>query len=168
MDSRAICEHLDRIQPEPSLHMRDASDLIDTTLKALGAVFGELRPMALPRVPTTLLSPTSSKFFFETRQEMFGMGLPDLAVTDGAQNAVKNARPHLEELKKVMTENKTTGDGPFVMGREVSFADFVIAGAFSFLKDLDRQEDLFGRITQIEPIFKEHFDACQPWFERND
>ena len=168
MDSRSICEHLDRIQPEPSLHMQDASDLIDTTLRALGAVFEQLRPMALPRVPTTLLSTTSSKYFFETRQEMFGMGLPDLAVTEDAQNAVRNAKPHLEELKKVMTENKTTGEGPFVMGREPSFADFAVAGAFSFLKDLDRQDDMFGRIMGLDPFWKEHFEACQPWFERND
>lgn len=109
MDSRSIAEALDALQPSPPLHMHDQSALIDTTMKALGAAFEKLRPMALPRVPTTLLSEKSARYFFDTRKEMFGMGLPDLAVTDDAQSAVKNAKPALEELKRVLVESKTVG-----------------------------------------------------------
>ena len=54
------------------------------------------------------------------------------------------------------------------MGDEVSFADFVLAGAWSFLHDLDRQGDLFGKIMKLFPEFHEHWKACQPWLERND
>lgn len=166
MDSRNICEHLDKIHPSPTLHMDDASGVIDETMQALGAVFEHLRPLALPRVPTTLLAKPSAEYFFHTRQEMFGMGLPDLAVTNEAQHAIRNARPHLYGLKKVMTENKRTGEGPFVLGKEPSFADFVVAGAFSFLKDLDRLGDLFDPIVCSDPVFEEHWKACQPWLER--
>lgn len=61
-----------------------------------------------------------------------------------------------------------SSSGPFVMGDEVSFADFVLAGAWSFLKDLDRQNDLFGRIMDLHPEFRAHWEACQPWMEKND
>lgn len=168
MDSRNICEALDELQPSPPLYMLEQSALIDATMKAVGEAFGQLRPMALPRVPTTLLSKESSKYFFETRMEMFGMSLPDLAVTDGAQHAVRNAKPHLEELARVMRENKMSGAGPYVLGKEVCFADFVIAGAFAFLKELDRLGDLFDRVVELHPEFKEHWEACQPFMEKDD
>lgn len=167
MDSRSIAEALDALQPEPSLHMRDQSDLIDRTMAALGAVFAHLRPLALPRVPTDLLSKESARYFFDTRHEMFGMSLPDLAVTDDAQHAVRNAKPALDDLKKMMLESKTS-EGPFVMGGEVSFADFVLAGAWSFLRDLDRQGDLYDKVVGHDAVFLEQWKACQPWLERKD
>ena len=173
MDSRNIAEALDALQPSPPLHTSTHAATIDNIMKALSAAFEQLRPMALPRVPTTLLSTESSKYFFETRKEMFGMSLPDLAVTDAAQHAVRNARPHLEELRRVMNESRES-EGPFVLGAEVSFADFVLAGAWSFLAELDRfvglgeRGDLWGAVSQLFPEFKEHLEACRPWMERND
>lgn len=58
--------------------------------------------------------------------------------------------------------------GPFVLGDEVSFADFVLAGAWSFLKDLDRQGDLFDRVMIQHQEFQDHWRACQPFMEKKD
>lgn len=57
------------------------------------------------------------------------------------------------------------GLGPFFMGKEPSYADFVLVG---FMK-------MFERIGQLEMIllvdkeaFGEVWEASQPWLERED
>jgi hypothetical protein len=60
------------------------------------------------------------------------------------------------------------GDGPFVLGGEASYADFVLAGFWAFLKKLDQGGNLFGRIMGVDEAFGRHWEACQPFLERDD
>jgi glutathione S-transferase len=57
-----------------------------------------------------------------------------------------------------------------VLGDEVSYADFVLAGFWAFLKRLDKDGDLFGRVMGFDEggAFRRHWEACQPWLERDD
>jgi glutathione S-transferase len=162
MDSRSIGEALDKLQPEPSLHM-DRGDVIDRTAAVVGAVFTPLRAIAMPRVPD-LLNQRSADYFHETRSKRFGMSLEELGKSEKAKTAWEDAEPHLKELKAVLTENK---DGPYVLGKEPSFADFIVGGFFVFVKKVDRG-DLYDRLMSYDSSFSEHMKACQKWFERDD
>ena len=165
MDSRKIAEALDKLQPEPSLHT-DKTDLIDRTQKAVLATNSGLAPIGIPRVPIKLLNNKSASYFNETRAERFGMPLTELAKSDKAgENAWKNAQPGLEEIAKILNEDKS---GPFVMGKEVSFADFIIGGWFRFAKKLDEGGDLFERGLKFDKSFEEHYEATKKWFEKKN
>lgn len=165
MDSRKIAEALERLQPQPSLHMH-RGELIDRTQKAvLGGQMG-LAPIVMPRVPEHILPPRSAEYFRETRGKRFGMPLAELAKSDRAGEAAwKNAEPHLNEIKEILSEN---GDGPYVLGKEPSFADFIIAGFWDFLRRLDQDGDVFERVMKFDESFRRQWDACGKWLEKDD
>ncbi len=162
MDSHQIAVELEELQPEPSLHM-DGGEIIDRTRTVVGNAFGELRAIAMPRVPEMLLSPRSAEYFHETRSKRFGMSLEELGKSDKAKNAWENAKAPLQELKKLLTEN----EGPYVMGKEASFSDFVVGGMFTFVKRLDKDGDLYDRMMSTDPSFPAHVEATKKWFEKD-
>lgn len=165
MDSRKIGEVLEKLQPFPKLHM-ERGDLIDRTQAAVGGTLANLGPIGMPRIPERLLNPRSAEYFHETRSKRFGMPLPELAKSDRAgENAWKNAEPHLTELKNILNEVKS---GPYVLGEEVSFPDFIIAGLWHFVKLLDDNGDLYDRGMKIDASFPKHVEACQRFFEKDD
>ena len=161
MDSRNIGVALDELQPEPSLHMD--SGYVDRALGAVDKIRLNLGPIGMPRVPD-LLNERSAEYFRETRGKRFGMPLAELAKSDRVgENAWKSAEPGLQELRTILNEN----EGPYVLGKEPSFADFAIAGLFRFVQLLDRG-DLYDRLMGYDKAFPEQFKACGKWFERED
>lgn len=164
MDSRPICTALENLHPEPSLHMSD-TETMDRARDALAPIWVALRPLILPRVPEMLLPERSAEYFHRTREQVFGMSLAEVAKSEAAVKAWENVGPGLEGMKAFLTESK---EGPFVMGKTVSFADFAIAGAWAMMKCVDKEGDLFGRVMNHDPVLKEHWEAVQPWFERDD
>ena len=164
MDSRKIGEALDKMQPEPSLHM-DQKDIIDRAQAVVNSMRGGLLAIVMPRVPP-LLNDRSAEYFERTRAARFGMSLSELAKSEKAgENAWKNAEPGMKDLKSLLNENN---DGPYILGKEVSFADFVVTGMWAFLKLLDKNGDLYDRAMKFDPSFSEHMNACQKWLERDD
>jgi glutathione S-transferase len=92
------------------------------------------------------------------------MSLEELGKSEKAQNAKQNAEPFFKDLVNLLNENKK---GPYVLGKEVSFADFIVAGFWFFIKKMDRG-DLFDWLMSHDASFPEHMKACQKWFERDD
>lgn len=163
MDSRKIAEAVEKLQPEPSLHM-DKGDVIDRAQAAVGGIPANLGPIGLPRVPELLLNPRSAEYFHETRSKRFGMSLDELSKSDKAgENAWKNAEPALKAIKDLLHEDES---GPYVMGKEVSFADFVVGGLWAFMKKLDKG-DLYDRLMSTDASFPEHWKAVEKWFEKD-
>ena len=163
MDSRKIAEAVEKLQPQPSLHM-DRGEVIDRAQAAVSKVLVGLGPIGIPRVPALLLPPRGAEYFHETRAKRFGMSLQELARSDRAgENAWKNAEAGLGELKGILNENT---EGPYVLGKDVGFADFVIAGLWKFVKKLD-DGDLYDRAMKFDPSFPEQVKACEKWFERD-
>ena len=91
------------------------------------------------------------------------MTLAEVEKSDGAKGAWEAAGPGLQELKALVKEN---GDGPFVLGKKVSYADFVLVSFFVFLQRLG--DDLFERVMEVEEGFRELFAACEQWIKRDD
>lgn len=165
MDSRKIAEALDKLQPQPPLHT-DKGDVIDRVQAAVLGMAQNLGPIGMPRIPDRLLNPYSAEYFHETRTKRFGMTLPELAKSDRAgENARQNAAGFMQQLEAILNENR---EGPYVLGKEPSFADLIIGGFWVFAKKLDQDGDLFDRGMQFSPAFPEHFKAVQKWFERDD
>jgi glutathione S-transferase len=164
MDSRKIAEALDKLQPQPSLHM-DRADIIDKTQATVLGVQQNLAANIMPRVPVFLLNPRSAEYFHETRSKRFGMPLEEFGKSEkSGETAWKNAAPHIQKLGELLREKK----GPFILGEDVSFADFVVGGLFVFLKRLDRDGDVYGRLLGMDEAFGKHFQAIEKVFERDD
>ena len=72
--------------------------------------------------------------------------------------------PAFEGIAALLKEN----EGPYVLGREVSFADFVIAGLFRFLSRLDHGGDVYGRAMGVDERLGEHVEATKQWLVRED
>lgn len=164
MDSLAIAHGLEESHPSPSLHLdspvneRAQTAILDFQ-KALAAVI-------MPRVPEMLLNPPSEEYFRRTRAKRFGMELADLAKSEQAgETAWKNAEPALEKIKALLCEDES---GPYVLGKEASFADFILAGAWRFYERMDKDGDLLGRIMKFDESFPRHHEACKKWLERDD
>lgn len=164
MESRAIAKALEELQPEPSLHLDNG--YVDRAQAVAGKVQNALVPTGLPRIPVKLLNPASEKYFRETREKRFGMTLEELAKSDKAgENAWKAAEAPLQELVSLLHEHE---DGPYIMGKQVSFADFILAGLWRFVQILDENGDLFERGMKTDESLPTHYEACKRWLERDD
>jgi glutathione S-transferase len=83
-----------------------------------------------------ILRPRSEEYFTRTREASFGKKLEDVAPTGAAHDAA------WKELEDGFGRVKGwIGDGDFVMGDTVSFADFVIAGELQWCLKAWGEED---------------------------
>lgn len=164
MDSVKIAQALDVHQPSPSLHL--GSPRVEQTQEAVELINKALAPVSRPRVPEMVLNSGSIEYFSRTRSQRFGMPLEELARSELAGEAAwTGAAEGLAQVRSVLAEDKT---GPYVMGAEPGFADFVLAGFWRFMQVLDRQGDLFGRLMKYDESFPEHFTACEKWLVKDD
>ncbi|KAK3049861.1 hypothetical protein LTR09_008781 [Extremus antarcticus] len=162
MESLRIATALDKLQPDPPLFSND-KETIDRAQTAVLGVQGAISAIVIPRVPELLLGERSAEYFNHTRAKRFGMSLEELAKSANVSEAWEKAAPHLKELNEILMEK----EGKFVLGEKVSFADFVIAGFWAFVRKVDKEGDVEGRVY-VYPSFKGHWEACRGWFERDD
>lgn len=164
MDSRNIADALETLQPEPSLRLD--SGYVERTQEAVLATQKALAPNVMPRIPERLLNPRSAEYFRATRAKRFGMPLEELARSPMAgEKAWENAKPSIDELIAILHEHE---DGPFVLGKTPSYADLILAGFWSFAKNLDQDGDLFEKGMGIDGAIREHWEACRGYLERDD
>ncbi|OQN96732.1 hypothetical protein B0A48_17156 [Cryoendolithus antarcticus] len=163
MDSRAIADALEKLHPEPSLHLE--SECVEKVQKLVLELWDALRPIAMPRIPTTVLSPASAEYFERTRAVRFGMTLTELGKSDQAgPKAWENARSGIAAMKAVLEEHK----GPYVLGKEASYGDLIWAGFWHMMSRLSEDRDLIeGFRKQGGDVFDRHFDACKQWYEKD-
>lgn len=110
MDSKAIAIALERIYPDPPLHL-DAPQLAKIE-ELWPKVMATMRGVTMPRTPRMLLNDRSKEYFEETRKERFGMPLPELEKEVGGEEAWVEGRPILQAIGAVLKEN----GGPFILG----------------------------------------------------
>ncbi|KAK4693882.1 hypothetical protein P7C71_g3598, partial [Lecanoromycetidae sp. Uapishka_2] len=160
MDSRKIASELEKQYPEPSLHLD--SPILPKVQAVLAQAHAFLRGVVLPPIPTNLLRDPSAEYFLRTREARFGMPLSQVAREQGGEEAWKGAEPAFNKIGELLREQ----GGPFIMGKIVSYADFVIVSVLHFIKRID--EKIFERVVQIEPALKELYDASREWLKRDD
>jgi len=126
MDSRAIALALDKLYPEPSLHMHEGA-AIDRAQAAVIALITALAAVIVPRPPKMVLGERSADYFRRTREVKFGMALAELGASEVMAEEAWEGEGlvrAVEELRGVLRER----EGEFVGGQEVGFADFVLGG----------------------------------------
>lgn len=163
MDSRKIADALESMKPEPSLRLD--SGYVDRVQTAVLDTMKPLAPVIMPRIPEMVLNPSSAEYFRTTRAKRFGMPLEEFAKSEqSGEVAWKGAEPGLREIAKILREH---ADGPFVLGKEPSYADLVLAGLLVMAARVD-QNDVFQRITGFDGVFAKHYEACQKFVDRDD
>ncbi|KAI1082070.1 putative glutathione S-transferase [Whalleya microplaca] len=163
MDSWEIAAALEKSHPEPSLHLDSP---YEPKLKALlPQIVTPLRPVYIPLVPNRLLNEASIPYWVETREKLAGMPLDRYGVELGGEKAWKAAQPHLETVTAWLKEN---GDGPYFLGKTVSFTDFVWAGFLIFLRRIG--EDVYEKALEVTGDKEVHLkllEGVKPWAQRD-
>ncbi|KAK5681447.1 hypothetical protein LTS10_005977 [Elasticomyces elasticus] len=158
MESAAIAERLEKVYPEPSLHLD--TGLHNTAAAAVGKTGFALLPVFMPRVVRTMIVESSVPWVREARQKAFGMSLEELEAAKGGERAWEAAKPGFVELRNLISDHKRD-EGPFILGSVVSYADFVVVAALEGFQRIGR--DIFDRlVSEVDGLAALH-EACSQW-----
>ncbi|KAL2015377.1 hypothetical protein VTK56DRAFT_5753 [Thermocarpiscus australiensis] len=164
MDSRKIADVIEAEHPSPSVHLD--SPYLAKVEGIIARSFAHVAPILLPAVPRTILADASIPYWMETRSKMVGKPLDQFERENPAEKAWDALEPALRDATALLEEN---AQGPFFMGGEVSYADFVWGGFLLFFQRMGPEtwEELLRRSGNA----KAHLDlleALAPWSKRND
>lgn len=159
MDSKIIANELEKRHPEPSLRLD--SPKIPQAIKLINDVSQSLRPVWMPKVPGNLLPERSAEYFVRTRSEAVEMPLDQYTAHVGAEKCWDSALKAMGPLSAFVDET----DGPFVEGKEVSYADFYIVSVLHFIRRIDEQD--FQRLTAGQKPLLQQLEACAKYFEKD-
>lgn len=113
MESMKIAHELEKRWPSPSLRLDAGPGLVSTVADMIPAVFGELTPVWMPRVPR-ILSEKSVPYFAETRKERVGMPLDQFEKEKGGEHLWEAAKEPIEKIAALLKKT----DGPYFLGNE--------------------------------------------------
>ncbi|PSN67920.1 hypothetical protein BS50DRAFT_522785 [Corynespora cassiicola Philippines] len=161
MDSIPIAQFIESTYPDPPVPL--ASDIGNSiTARARGVVGTAFGNSVMPREPD-ILSPRAQEYFRRTREAMIGHRLEDLLDKQKEDEAWSSIDDDIRAVGEMMQTHKA--EGPFVLGAHPSLTDFFIAGVLQSARTVSKE--VFERII-IYPGFKEVFEACQPYMEKDD
>ena len=159
MDSALIAHSLETLYPSPPLKLNTPEQhTIENLWPRIMRIIG---PAILPSI-ASFLTPSTRDYFIPTREAAFGIKLSDYEDSAAIESAWKEVEPLLVELAAVLKES----EGPFVLGEEVSYADFVLASMMVFL-----ERCCAGSVRRFEDVdegFGRLWRACEGWMERDD
>lgn len=165
MDSHAIAQTLDSHFPLPPLHL--SHPLTPLIISLVTSLATPLRPFTIPLVPS-LLPPRSKEYFERTRAVRFGKSLEDVAAQDATEGCWEEARGPAGELSGLL--GRTEGEGPFFLGKQAGYADFVLVGFLLFVGRVD-SGGLLERVYGLDGVggarFRGLVEACGEWVERD-
>lgn len=164
-DSRVIASEVERRFPNPSVHLD--SPVLPKVEEVVSNVMPNLVGIYIPLVPVRLLSEASRPYWYKTREARFGMKLDQVAAERGGQKAWDAAKPYLDQATAMLKENEA---GPFFLGKEVSYADFVWGGFLIFLQRIgnDVWESFAKTAGADADVHNKLLLGLGPWSERSD
>ncbi|KAF1354813.1 hypothetical protein BDV97DRAFT_374790 [Delphinella strobiligena] len=161
-DSAKIAAALESLYPSPSPPLHLSHPKTARVAAAVQKLHVALHPLTLPKVPG-LLNPISASYYREARRRGFGKSLEDLEREWGGA-AWENAQGAIEELRGLLEDD----GGPFFLGREPGYADFVFVAALRFMERV-YGEGFEGVLRGDESGgFGRLYEACAGWLERDD
>ncbi|KAL7930689.1 hypothetical protein V8C35DRAFT_132466 [Trichoderma chlorosporum] len=161
MDSLPIAHALQSLFPQPNAHLDSA--ILSTVIIERRKLISALNPVLVPRMPRVCLSGTTIEYHRQARKKTFGMSLEELESRYGGEVAWSAATPSLKRLADVLNSNSS---GPFFLGDEASYADFVIVGFFEWCRCVG--DDVFERILSVDPALGLLYSSCEVWLKRNN
>ena len=162
MDSAAIASKLEKDYPNPPLHLDNG--LPEKLGPILGKAVGPILPVFMPRIGRDIIVEDCYDWFQAARAKLFGMPLDELEKTKGGDQAWEASKPGLIELKDFVKEHKRD-DGPFVLGSQVCYADFLIAASMEALRRIGG--DLYDKLVDLsgDDSLRKLHEACQKWMK---
>ncbi|KAI1822876.1 putative glutathione S-transferase [Xylaria intraflava] len=121
MDSWNIAQEIEKLYPTPPLNLD--SPILPKYIDLLGKAFPEVIPNYILEAPK-LLNEVNHSYWHETRSQWVGMPLEQFVKERGGPKAYEAAAPHLKAMTALLKEK----GGPFFMGQNISYTDFVHAG----------------------------------------
>lgn len=162
MDSRKIATIIEEKYPEPTVHLDSPS--LAKLEGIMGRMMKPFAPLFLAQVPKNILNEASHEYWYATRSQWVGMHVDEFEKENGGEVAWEGLAPLLQEVTALLTENK---DGPFFMGKTVSYADFVWGGFLIFAR-CTKQEilDETLKLTGDAQAHTALLEGLRPWSER--
>ena len=112
-----------------------------------------------------MIRESSVDYFQSIRAQAFDMSLDQMEKERGGGAAWEAAGPGLDALSALLEEHKVD-DGPYVLGSQVSYADFMVVAVLEGFRRIG--QDLFDRIVLDRDGLRGVWDACGQWLERDD
>lgn len=116
-------------------------------------------------MPAQLLNPPSAEYFRRTREARFKTTIEALRddPEHGGAKAWEAARPLVQALAALYREDTS---GPFLRGKEVGYADFVVVGWLKMFERLGDLEKMFE--TSGGEELRGVWEGCREWLKRDD
>lgn len=164
-DSRVIATEIEKRHPNPPVQL-DSPVL--AKLEGIIPKFAPyLWPVYIPKVPKRILNDASLPYWYETRQKRLGMPLDQAEREKGGQEAWDQTKPYLQEVTAMLKEDSS---GPYFLGKDVSYADFVWGGFLIFLQRIgtDLWEKFLETAGNDSDVHGKLVLALGEWSIRND
>ncbi|KAI4226302.1 MAG: hypothetical protein L6R36_003293 [Xanthoria steineri] len=160
MDAKKIAASLEKTYPDPPLHL-DSPQLAKVE-DLFSRLLVPMRGILSPKISRNLLNPESMSYFHESRSKQLGMPLEQAEKELGGDAQWEETKPIFREIAALIEEN----GGPFVLGGEVSYADFILVGALCLFKRVG--EGVFERVVGMEPALGTLYKASGKWLQKVD
>ena len=90
--------------------------------------------------------------------------MEEFEAAKGGEKAWKDAEPGFAAINRFLKEHKKD-DGPFLMGSQVCYGDFVLAAMAEAVQRVG--SDLYDRLISHCADVKELHEGCRQWFEKD-
>ena len=160
MDSASIAQYLESTYPSPPVPLTSPLGT-EIEAKSRAVVAAVARVSVVPR-EIRILSPEAQAYFRRTREPRIG-GQKLEMLLDCEDEAWEDAEGGLREINSLLLTNKDRG--PFLLGEQVSYADFFIAGFLQLVRVVD--EELWKRFCEYSG-FREIYEACTQFMKKKD
>ncbi|PTB37569.1 uncharacterized protein TrAFT101_005551 [Trichoderma asperellum] len=164
MESGKIATAIENKYPSPTVHLdlpivQRVDSLVDKCMPAM-------HPNLLYKFSQVVLSEKSYDYWVGAYTKKFGMPLDEYERQLGGEKSWAEALPAIIELTSLLKERQA--EGPFFLGKDISYADFIWAGALMFVKRIDENvfQELLDR-TGARDVHERFFEACAPWMKRD-
>ncbi len=166
MNSANIAPVLEKLYPKPSIQLE--AELHTPMTEAVENLAGVVWWDTLALVTTNNLAERSAKYFEETRKVTFGMTLKEVAAAKGGEESWKTAAQPggvVEQLGEMLSKHRKD-EGPFTLGSEPSYADFIAVSMFECFERCCIED--YQRLMKLDKRFPALHEACRPWLQRDD
>lgn len=160
MDSWQIAKILEKAYPTPTLNLDAPAVLIaeETTTR----LFDAIRPIVSKKI-------FSSHLFEQDRQFMLKERLGPAGVTSIEQMSDESDKTWnvlFEHLQTFIDLLKEHSEGPFILGKDISYADIYLAAFLVFVRQTDKQD--YEKIVRHDQSISAFVAAAEPWTKRMD
>ncbi|KAK2464960.1 hypothetical protein APHAL10511_003036 [Amanita phalloides] len=132
-ESHRIAAYLDETYPDTPKVIPAGTEALQTAwIAAIRPNLSAMWQFSLPGTLNILDHPESNDYFYRTRSVIFGKDLHEMRPQ--GEVAWDAAMKDLEKGFNVIDQWILKSGGPYVMGKTVSFADFVVAGWLNWLQ----------------------------------